>query len=86
MVLALKGHLHKVLQASTGHSTSARIARRLADEAQALLRHSNWRIADIAHGLGFGYASNFQTFFKWLDSGAYLPRRAWCSPFSSPPV
>jgi AraC-like DNA-binding protein len=33
-------------------------------EAQALLRHSTWQVADIAYGLGFGHASNFHAFFK----------------------
>ena len=57
-------HLNKVLQTTTGHSTTAHIASRLAAEAQALLRHSNWSITDIAHGLGFGHASNFHAFFR----------------------
>ncbi|WP_375419522.1 helix-turn-helix domain-containing protein [uncultured Hymenobacter sp.] len=57
-------HLNKALQATTGYSTTAHIAGRLAAEAQALLRHSNWSIAEIAHGLGFGHASNFNAFFK----------------------
>ncbi|MDO7876038.1 helix-turn-helix transcriptional regulator [Hymenobacter sp. ASUV-10] len=57
-------HLNKVLKALTGHSTTAHIAGRLAEEAQALLQHSNWSVAEIAHGLGFGHASNFNAFFK----------------------
>jgi AraC family transcriptional activator of pobA len=57
-------HLNKVLQATTGHSTTTHIAQRLAAEAQALLRHSTWTVADIAHGLGFGHTSNFHAFFK----------------------
>ena len=57
-------HLNKVLKAATGHSTTAHLASRLAEEAQALLQHSNWRIAEIAHGLGFGHAANFHAFFR----------------------
>lgn len=57
-------HLNKVLKTATGHSTTAHLASRLAGEAQALLQHSNWSIAEIAHGLGFGHAANFHAFFR----------------------
>ncbi|MBW3374618.1 helix-turn-helix transcriptional regulator [Hymenobacter norwichensis] len=57
-------HLNKVLQATTGHTTTAHIAGRLIEEAQALLQHSNWSVAEIAHGLGFEHSSNFHAFFK----------------------
>jgi len=57
-------HLNKVLKTATGHSTTAHIAGRLAEEARALLQHSNWSIAEIAHGLGFGHAANFHAFFR----------------------
>jgi AraC family transcriptional activator of pobA len=57
-------YLNKVLKASTGQSTTAHIAQRLVEEAQALLGHSNWKVAEIAYGLGFGHSSNFHAFFK----------------------
>lgn len=57
-------HLNKVLQATTGRSTTAHLAGRLAAEAQALLQYSPWSLADIAHGLGFGHQTNFASFFK----------------------
>jgi AraC family transcriptional activator of pobA len=57
-------HLNKALKATTGHSTTAHLARRLAEESQALLQHSNWSVAEIAHGLGFGHAPNFHAFFR----------------------
>jgi len=57
-------HLNRVLTAATGRSTTAHIAQRLVQEAQALLRHSSWPVAEIAYGLGFGHASNFHAFFK----------------------
>lgn len=57
-------HLNKVLQATTGRSTTAHVAGRVREEAQALLQHSPWSIAEIAHGLGFGHPSNFNAFFK----------------------
>jgi len=57
-------HLNKAVQAATGRPTTAHIAERLAEEAKALLRHSNWSVADIGYGLGFGHTSNFNTFFR----------------------
>ncbi|RTQ53290.1 AraC family transcriptional regulator [Hymenobacter gummosus] len=57
-------HLNKALKAATGHSTTAHLAGRLVQEAQALLQHSNWSVADIAYGLGFGHTANFHAFFK----------------------
>jgi AraC-like DNA-binding protein len=57
-------HLNKVVQATTGRPTTAHIAERLAEEAKALLRHSNWSVTDIGYALGFGHASNFNSFFR----------------------
>jgi AraC family transcriptional activator of pobA len=65
-------HLNKVLKVTTGHSTTAHIAGRLVEEAQALLQHSNWGITEIAHGLGFGHASNFHAFFR--KNTGYTPK------------
>lgn len=57
-------YLNRVLTATTGQSTTAHIAQRLVQEAQVLLRHSTWQVAEIAYGLGFSHASNFHAFFK----------------------
>ena len=57
-------HLNKAVRATTGRPTTAHIAERLVQEAQALLRHSNWSVADIGYGLGFGHAANFNSFFR----------------------
>ena len=40
------------------------IAERVAKEAKALLRHTDWNIADIAYSLGFEYPAYFNNFFK----------------------
>ncbi|OUJ72309.1 helix-turn-helix domain-containing protein [Hymenobacter crusticola] len=57
-------HLNKALKATTGKTTTQHIAEKLIDEAKALLRHSNWSVADISYCLGFEHASNFNSFFK----------------------
>jgi len=40
------------------------INERLLKEAQSLLLHTGWSVADIANSLGFEYASYFNNFFK----------------------
>jgi AraC family transcriptional regulator, transcriptional activator of pobA len=57
-------HLNFAVQDVTGKSTTAHIAERIMNEAKALLRHSNWNIADIAYSLGFDYPNHFNTYFK----------------------
>ncbi|QKG55534.1 helix-turn-helix transcriptional regulator [Hymenobacter sp. BRD128] len=57
-------HLNKALKENTGKTTSEHLAARLVAEAQALLRHSNWSVAQIGYCLGFEHAPNFQLFFK----------------------
>ena len=57
-------HLNKVLKETTGKTTTEHIAARLVAEAQALLQHSNWSVAQIGYCLGFEHAPNFQLFFK----------------------
>lgn len=57
-------HLNKALKETTGLTTTGHIAGKLVAEARALLRHSNWSVAEIGYGLGFEHASNFNSFFK----------------------
>ncbi|MFD1875238.1 helix-turn-helix domain-containing protein [Hymenobacter bucti] len=57
-------HLNKALKETTGLTTTGHIAGKLVEEAKALLRHSNWSVAEIGYGLGFEHASNFNIFFK----------------------
>ncbi len=57
-------HLNAVVQQITGKSTSAHISDRMIQESKALLRYSDWPVADIAYSLGFDYPNHFTTFFK----------------------
>lgn len=57
-------HLNAAVKGTTGKSTSTLIAARIVNEGKALLKHSDWNIADIAYSLGFDYPNHFNTFFK----------------------
>ncbi len=57
-------HLNKVLKETTGKTTSALIAERVAQEARVLLRHTDWTVGEIAWCLGFDELPHFIHFFK----------------------
>lgn len=57
-------HLNKVLKETTGHSTTALLNERLAQEAKLLLRRSRWSVADVSDALGFADPAHFSHFFK----------------------
>ena len=57
-------HLNKVLKETTGLTTTELIAGRILQEAKALLRHTDWTIAEIADSLGFSDFAHFAKFFK----------------------
>lgn len=57
-------HLNRALKTTTGKTTSHHIAERITNEAKALLKHSNWNIAEISYCLGFEEAAHFNNFFK----------------------
>jgi len=57
-------HLNRALKEVTGKTTTEHISARVLKEAMALLRHSDWNIAQIAYGLGFEYPAYFNIFFK----------------------
>lgn len=57
-------HLNRVLKEATGHTTTALLADRLAQEARQLLKQSNWTVAEIADSLGFTDTAHFCHFFK----------------------
>lgn len=57
-------HLNHAVREVTGKPTSAHIAGRIASEAKALLRNTDWSVADIAYSLGFDYPTYFNNFFK----------------------
>lgn len=57
-------HLNHAVKELTGKTTSDHIAGRIANEAIALLRHTEWNISEIGYCLGFEYPANFNIFFK----------------------
>lgn len=57
-------HLNHAVKEVTGKTTSDHISSRIANEAIALLKHTEWNIAEIGYSLGFEYPTNFNTFFK----------------------
>ncbi|MBC3788689.1 helix-turn-helix domain-containing protein [Spirosoma utsteinense] len=57
-------YLNRAIRDTTGRTTTDQIARRLAAEAQALLKHTDWNIAEIGYGLGFDEPAHFNYFFK----------------------
>ena len=57
-------HLNKVLKETTGHTTTALVSHRLAQEAKILLRQTGWTASEIAVSLGFTDVAHFCTFFK----------------------
>lgn len=57
-------YLNRAVKEITGRSTSEIISARVANEAQALLTHTDNTVAEIAYSLGFEHPSNFNTFFR----------------------
>jgi AraC family transcriptional activator of pobA len=61
-------HLNRAIKNTTGKTTTALISERIAAEAKALLKHTDWNIAEISNSLGFEEASHFNNFFKKITS------------------
>jgi AraC family transcriptional activator of pobA len=57
-------YLNRTIKEVTGKSTTAILAERITAEAIALLRSTDWSIAEIAYILGFEYPNYFSSFFK----------------------
>jgi AraC family transcriptional activator of pobA len=57
-------HLNRAIRTTTGKTTTTHICERLTSEAKALLKHTNWNIAEISHSLGFEDPPHFNNFFK----------------------
>ncbi len=57
-------YLNRALKKVTGKTTSEHIAERLLAEAKALLKHTDWSIAEISAALGYEDQAHFNTFFK----------------------
>lgn len=69
-------HLNRALKEVTGKTTTQLIARRLAQEAQALLRHTDWNMAEISYCLGFEEPAHFSNFFHKHTGAAPSAARA----------
>lgn len=57
-------HLNRAIRLTTGKTTTEHIFERLATEAKALLKHTNWNISEIGYCLGFEEPAHFNHFFK----------------------
>jgi AraC family transcriptional activator of pobA len=57
-------HLNRAIRETTGKTTSYYIAQRIAREAKALLKHTDWSIAEISYCLGFEEPAHFNNFFR----------------------
>jgi AraC family transcriptional activator of pobA len=57
-------HLNYAVKEFTGKTTTEHISKRIANEAIALLKFTEWNISEIAYCLGFVYPANFNIFFK----------------------
>jgi AraC family transcriptional activator of pobA len=57
-------YLNRTVKEVTGKPTSVHIAERITSEAKALLKHTDWSVADIAYALGFEYPTYFNNYFK----------------------
>lgn len=68
-------HLNSVVKKDSGKSTRTIIHERIVTEAKALLRNTNWNIAEIAYALGFEYPSHFNKYFKQFASVAPMEFR-----------
>jgi len=57
-------YLNRSVKEVTGKPTSVHIAERITAEAKALLKYTDWSVADIAYALGFEYPTYFNNYFK----------------------
>lgn len=57
-------HLNRSIRETTGKTTTDFIAERVASEAKALLKHTDWNISEISYSLGFDEPAHFNYFFK----------------------
>ncbi|RNL93052.1 AraC family transcriptional regulator [Sinomicrobium pectinilyticum] len=57
-------HLNRAVKKITGKTTTEHIAARIVKEARALLKYSDWNIAEVAYCLGFENPAYFNNFFR----------------------
>ncbi len=63
-------HLNRAVKEITGKTTTSHITERVMKEANALLKHTDWSIAQIAGGLGFEEPAYFTNFYKKHNGSA----------------
>ncbi len=66
-------YLNRSVRETTGKTTSAHISARIIAEAKALLRHSDWSVAEIAYALGFAYPAYVRISRGLFALLAFLP-------------
>lgn len=59
-------HLNHAVKEITGRPTTVHISERIITEAKALLKHTDWSIAEVGYALGFEYPTYFNNYFKRL--------------------
>jgi len=70
-------HLNRSVKEVTGKTTTQHISERVIKEAHALLKHTDWSIAQVANGLGFEEPAYFTNFFKkYTGSSPVMSRLA----------
>lgn len=69
-------HLNRSVKEITGKSTTAHISERIVSEAKALLKHTDWPIAQVAYALGFDYPTYFNNYFKRMTGTVPMSFRA----------
>ena len=57
-------HLNRCVKQTTGKTTTSLILERIAVEARALLKHTDWTIAEVGYSLGFKEPAHFTSFFR----------------------
>ncbi|NQX38881.1 AraC-type DNA-binding protein [Pedobacter steynii] len=57
-------HLNRAIKETTGKTTTMHITERIVTEAKALLKHTDWNVAEIACCLGFEESAHFNNYFK----------------------
>jgi AraC family transcriptional activator of pobA len=57
-------YLNRAIRKTTGRTTTDYIFGRLTAEAKALLKHTDWNIAEISYVLGFEDQAHFNNFFR----------------------
>jgi AraC family transcriptional regulator, transcriptional activator of pobA len=57
-------YLNRAIRKTTGRTTTDHIFERLTAEARALLKYTDWNVAEISYVLGFDDQAHFNRFFK----------------------